>query len=62
MKMTIEVSSREEGDLIRRGFDDPAVRAFVRIMGTLLELPTDEMRHRVLGFIEDSFPDTPEES
>lgn len=53
MKTLIDVKNRKEGDTIRVALDDPAVRAFVLIVGTLKELPTDRARIRVLEFVKD---------
>lgn len=53
MKAAIQVSSRQEADSIRVGLDDPAVRAFVQIIGALKGLPTDRARKRVLEFVVD---------
>lgn len=53
MKATIEVKDRKEGENIRAGLEDPAVRAFVVIMGVLKALPTDRSRARVLNYVND---------
>jgi hypothetical protein len=60
MKATIEVSDRKEADAIRIGLSDPAVRAFVVIMGALNSLPTDRARVRVMDFIRDRFEEMSE--
>jgi hypothetical protein len=53
MKTSITVSDRKEGDAIRTGLEDPAVRAFIVIMGALLTLPSDRARRRVLVYVKD---------
>jgi hypothetical protein len=53
MKTTIDVANRKEAEQIRRGLTDPQVRAFVKVMGTLLDLPSDRARERVLRFVDD---------
>jgi hypothetical protein len=53
VKTTIEVKDRKEGEHIRTGLEDPAVRAFVVIMGVLKTLPTDRSRARVLTYVND---------
>jgi hypothetical protein len=53
MKTSIPVADRKEADAIRRGLEDPAIRAFVIVMGVLLALPTDRARKRVLQFVSD---------
>lgn len=44
MKASIEVTDRKEADAIRTALMDPAVRAFVVIMGTLAALESDGER------------------
>jgi len=53
MKMTLEVKDRKEADAIRTGMEDPAVRAFVVVVGALAALPSDRSRARVLAFVRD---------
>jgi len=53
MKTSIEVLNRREGEQIRRALEDPQVRAFVKVMGTLLALPSDRSRERALRFVAD---------
>jgi len=53
MKTTIDVVNRREGEQIRRALEDPQVRAFVKVMGTLLALNSDRARERVLRFVAD---------
>lgn len=53
MKANIEVKDRREADAIRIGLEDPAVRAFVVIMGVLAALPTKRAQARVLQYVSD---------
>jgi hypothetical protein len=53
MKTSIDVSNRKEGELIKRALEDRQVRAFVNVMGALMELPTIRARARVLRYFED---------
>lgn len=53
MNTSIEVADREEAEQLRRALADSQVRAFVKVMGTLLALPTDRARERVLRFVDD---------
>lgn len=53
MKTTIDVADRQEAEQVRRALADPQVRAFVKVMGSLLALPTDRARERVLRFVGD---------
>lgn len=57
MKATIDVSSRKEGEQLRKGLEDPSVRAFVQIIAALRELPNDRVRVRVLRFVGEAFED-----
>lgn len=53
MKIQIEVNTREEGEAIKRALADATIRATVLCAGTLLRLPTDRARERVLAFVQD---------
>ena len=55
MKATIDVTTRQKGDQIRRGLQDPQVRAFMKVIETLSTLPSDRARERVLRFVDDKF-------
>jgi hypothetical protein len=55
MKARIDVRNRAEAEQIRRALADPQVRAFVKVMGTLLALPSDRSRERMLRFVDDKF-------
>lgn len=52
MKANINVTSRQEADAIRTGLEDPAVRAFVTIMGILKPM-TKRAQARVLQYVTD---------
>jgi hypothetical protein len=54
MKANIEVKDRKEAEHVRAGLADPAVRAFVVIMGALSILPSKRARARVMHFVEDA--------
>lgn len=56
MKSSIDVSSRKEADAIKSGLEDPEVRAFVVVLGTLKELEP-RARQRVLQNVIDRFSD-----
>ncbi len=53
MRTSLNVNTRAEGVQIRRALADPQVRAFVLVMGTLFDLPTDRSRERILRFVDD---------
>jgi hypothetical protein len=55
MKTRIDVANRAEAEQIQRALADPQVRAFVLVMGTLLDLSSDRARERVLRFLDDKF-------
>ena len=57
MHMRIEVTNRKEAEQLRAGLALADIRAFVRVMGTLEQLPSDRARARVLQFIKDHFDD-----
>lgn len=46
-------NTREEKRLIKLALERPEVRAFVIIVGALMELPSDRARERVLRFVAD---------
>lgn len=54
MKVTIQVDSKLEGEQLRRGLDDPQIRAFVRVVAILGQLASDRARARVLRHIADA--------
>ncbi len=49
----IPVSSEDEREQICVAMEDKEVRAFVRLVGALLPLPSDRARERVLRFVVD---------
>jgi hypothetical protein len=53
MKATIEVENREEADLIRAGLADAEVRALVKVMGALNQLPSKRAKLRSLLYVRD---------
>lgn len=59
MKATIEVQSKKEAELIKRGLEDPETRAFVQIMGALLPC-TPRARARILNFVKDQIEEEAE--
>ena len=54
MKVTVEVANRQQAEAVRRVFADPQTRALVLVIGTLLGLPTERARERVLRFTADA--------
>lgn len=55
MLTKIEVENYEEAKQLKLGLSDPAVRAFVRVMGTLSTLKSQQTKERVLTFVKDHF-------
>jgi hypothetical protein len=55
MKTKIEVKDRKEAEQLRLGLSDPAVRAFVCVMGILGTLKSQRAKERVLTFVKDHF-------
>ena len=55
MKVSIDVSNRREAEQLRRALADPVVRAFVQVMGELMQLPNDTARLRVLRYVDEVF-------
>lgn len=51
----IEVKDRQEAEQLRVGLSDPAVRAFVQVMGTLGTLKSQRTKERVLTYVKDHF-------
>lgn len=49
----IQVKDREEARLLETGLQRPDVRAFVKIVGALIPLPSDRARARVLRYALD---------
>lgn len=53
MKVTVDVKDKQEKSAVIAAMSDPVTRAFVLIMGTLMQLPNDRARKRVLSFVAD---------
>lgn len=51
----IEVETADEGEQIKLGLSDPAIKAFVRVMGTLSTLKSQRAKERVLTYVKDHF-------
>lgn len=51
MKVAIEVNDRKEADQVKTAMDEPIVRAYVLVMGVLLQLPDDRSRKDVLAAV-----------
>lgn len=62
MKATIMVNNKQEAEAIRGALEDPTMRAFVLVMGALLQLPSDKARRRVLAYVKDRMEEDSEES
>jgi len=56
MKATIEVKNRTEADAIKAGLDEPDIRAFVIVAGTLRPL-SSRGRRLVLDYVQDLVDD-----
>jgi hypothetical protein len=61
MKATIEVKDRSEKQAIEVALTDPATRAFVVITGTLMQLPNNRARARVLDWVADKLHEEQEQ-
>jgi hypothetical protein len=59
MKATIQVNDKREAEAVRVGLEDPAVRAFVVIMGVLMPL-TPRARARVMQYVTDKLDEDQE--
>lgn len=55
MKTEIEVADRQEAKQLKLGLSDPAVRAFVKVMGALSTLKSQQAKERVLTFVKNHF-------
>jgi hypothetical protein len=53
MKATIQVNDKREAEAVRVGLEDPAVRAFVVIMGVMKSLPSKRAQARVMQYVTD---------
>jgi O-methyltransferase involved in polyketide biosynthesis len=58
MNVSIPVKDKKEGEVIRRGLEDPEVRAMVVISGVMADLPQDAQA-RVLRFVQDRVATNP---
>lgn len=56
MRVGVEVGSRQEGVALQVAMADPATRAFVLVVGTLLPLSPSQ-RSRVLGYVTEQLAD-----
>lgn len=54
MKVAIEVKDKGEAAAVKAAMADPTTRAFVLVMGALVQLPSDKSRKRVLEFVSSS--------
>jgi hypothetical protein len=57
MKVSIEVTSRVEGDALKLAMEDPVTRTITTMTGQLIALPDDRARRRVLRWMLDSWAD-----
>jgi hypothetical protein len=62
MKVSIDVTSRAEGDALKAALEDPATRAITVITGELARLPSTRVRERVLRWLVEAWTDTGEAS
>jgi hypothetical protein len=52
VKATVEVQNRHEADAVKAALGDPAIKAFVVVIGALQTLQDDE-KARCLGYVKD---------
>jgi hypothetical protein len=57
MKVTLDVTSRAEGDALKLAMEDPVTRTITTMSGMLVGLPNDRARRRVLRWMLDSWAD-----
>jgi hypothetical protein len=57
MKVSIDVTSRSEGDALKLAMEDPITRTITMMSGMLVGLPSDRARRRVLRWMLDSWAD-----
>ena len=55
LQVAIDVKNRAEASQLKTAMGDPAVKAFALVMGTLLQLPSDRSRKRVMAYVKDYF-------
>lgn len=60
MRVSINCLTRQEGAAIKRALEDETARALVVTLGTLLHLPSDRARQRVLEWVADKFAEEKE--
>jgi hypothetical protein len=48
MEIAIEVKNEQEGELLKAGLEDPAMKAFAIVTGALSKLDNDADRERVV--------------
>lgn len=60
MKVMIPVQNSSEATAISAAMADPATRALVVVLGSLLQLPTDRARRRVLAMVKDKLDEEEE--
>ena len=60
MKTTVTVKDRQEAAAVCTAWNDQPTRALILIMGTLLQLPNDRARYRVLQFVTDKLAEDAE--
>lgn len=53
MKVAVPVKDREQAEAVRTAWGDPTVSAFVIVLGTLMSLPSDRARSRVIQYVTD---------
>lgn len=56
-KVSVMAKNKVEAKAIQVAMNDPAVHAFVVVIGILNELPTDRARARVLRYVEEMMND-----
>lgn len=60
MRVAIEAKDRKEAEAIRHALADTEVRAFVVVVGTLMQLDSDRARQRVMTFVADTLAEARE--
>lgn len=53
MKVAVKVNDAKEAEAVRTAWEDPAIKAFVIVAGTLMGLPSDRARARTLKYVTD---------
>ena len=52
--VTLLTKDKHEADAVRTAWGDPLTRAWIVVMGTLQQLPSDRGRQRVLRYVLDT--------